>query len=220
MLSFTSCDKQKEETAYICPMKCEESESQKAGTCPVCKMDLVLYSEVRKMEKKQEGNSEEKPSEKSLYSLTSYWKNQDGKDIQLKYFQGKTQIVAMIFTTCEYACPRMITDMKAVEEKVLEEKREDINFLLISIDPDTDKPSRLKTYAEQMDLDLNKWSLLHGKEGNIKEVASMLGFKYNKFYNGSFSHSNLMTALNSEGEIIFQQEGLELAPENMLKAIK
>jgi len=28
-------------SAYICPMHCEGSGSEKAGTCPVCKMDYV-----------------------------------------------------------------------------------------------------------------------------------------------------------------------------------
>ena len=224
IFSFTFCavqEEKKEEITYtyICPMKCEGSGSNKAGICPVCKMDLVKYSEVEKAEKRQKTHSENQTSGKSIYSLTSLWTNQDGKEIQLKDFKGKKQIVAMIFTTCEYACPRMIADMKAIEAKVLEQNRADINFLLISIDPEKDTPRSLKTYAQQMDLDLNRWSLLHGKEGNIKEVASMLAFRYNKFYNGSFSHSNLMTALNSEGEIIFQQEGLELPPEKMLKAI-
>jgi len=29
------------QVAYICPMKCEGSESNEPGKCPVCKMDLV-----------------------------------------------------------------------------------------------------------------------------------------------------------------------------------
>lgn len=39
---FTSCDSTSETySAYQCPMKCEGSKTyDKAGTCPVCNMDL------------------------------------------------------------------------------------------------------------------------------------------------------------------------------------
>lgn len=33
--------------AYICPMKCEGSASDKPGKCPVCKMDLVAVEELQ-----------------------------------------------------------------------------------------------------------------------------------------------------------------------------
>lgn len=32
-------------SAYVCPMHCEGSGSDAAGTCPVCGMDYVLLSE-------------------------------------------------------------------------------------------------------------------------------------------------------------------------------
>jgi len=48
-MSLTSCESNqaadingKEYTAaYVCPMHCEGSGSDKEGTCPVCKMDYV-----------------------------------------------------------------------------------------------------------------------------------------------------------------------------------
>jgi len=35
-------------SAYICPMHCDGSGSDKAGTCPVCKMDYVANEEHKK----------------------------------------------------------------------------------------------------------------------------------------------------------------------------
>ena len=34
--------------AYVCPMHCEGSGSETAGTCPVCKMDYVAQAEHTK----------------------------------------------------------------------------------------------------------------------------------------------------------------------------
>jgi len=55
-MSFISCKNNqaadtegKEYTsAYVCPMHCEGSGSDKAGTCPVCKMDYVAKEEHEK----------------------------------------------------------------------------------------------------------------------------------------------------------------------------
>ena len=33
-------------SAYVCPMHCEGSGSDQAGTCPVCKMDLEPVAQV------------------------------------------------------------------------------------------------------------------------------------------------------------------------------
>lgn len=52
-VSFSSCggqsaaDKKGKEytSAYVCPMHCEGSGSEKAGTCPVCGMDYVKNEE-------------------------------------------------------------------------------------------------------------------------------------------------------------------------------
>ena len=35
-------------SAYICPMHCTGSGSDKAGTCPVCKMDYVVNEKAKK----------------------------------------------------------------------------------------------------------------------------------------------------------------------------
>ena len=36
------------ESAYVCPMHCKDSGSDKAGTCPVCKMDYVALADHTK----------------------------------------------------------------------------------------------------------------------------------------------------------------------------
>ncbi len=65
-MTFTACggdgdtaEQGKEYTsAYICPMHCEGSGSDKAGKCPVCKMDYVA-NENFKGEKPKEATGHE-----------------------------------------------------------------------------------------------------------------------------------------------------------------
>ena len=73
-------------------------------------------------------------AEKSLYLLESTWTSDFGKDVKLSVLRGRPQIVAMFFTTCEYACPIIIENMKSIEQAMPENLRNKVDFLLVSFD--------------------------------------------------------------------------------------
>ena len=156
-------------------------------------------------------------SENSIYQLEAVWKTEEGNKIVLNDLKGKKQIMAMIFTTCTYACPLIVNDMKKIESQI---KRNDVNFLLISIDPKRDTPEALKKYAENNKLDLKKWRLLTADETSVSELAAVLGFKYNQEPDGSFSHSNIINVLNEKGEVAYQHFGLNQDVQDVLDNIK
>ena len=52
------------------------------------------------------------------------------------------------------------------------------------------------------------WSLLHGESDDILELAALLGVKYKEEANGQFAHSNIITVLNADGEVVHQLVGL------------
>jgi len=148
-------------------------------------------------------------SESSLYQLESEWTDQDGKSFSLKDLEGKKIVLTMFFASCTYACPILVNDMKKIETVLnKEDKLSSFEFVLISIDPERDTPEKLKDFANKQNLDLKRWKLLSGKSDDIMELAAVTGFKYKKDKNGDYSHSNLITFLNEEGEIIHQQVGL------------
>jgi len=148
-------------------------------------------------------------SESSLYQLESEWTDQDGKSFSLKDLEGKKIVLTMFFASCTYACPILVNDMKKIETVLKkEDKLSFYEFVLISIDPERDTSEKLKDFANKQNLDLKRWKLLSGKSDDIMELAAVTGFKYKKDKNGDYSHSNLITFLNEEGEIIHQQVGL------------
>lgn len=157
-------------------------------------------------------------SETSVYNLESVWTNQDEKDVQLSELQGKIQIVAMIYTRCKYACPRIIADLKRIETEV--GSMEDVYFTLITMDPENDTPSRLNAFAKENKLDLQKWTLLTGKEADIIDLAAVLNVRFNPEPDGEISHSNIITVLNRSGEVVSKQEGLGTDPTETIHAVK
>ncbi|MBM3851613.1 MAG: hypothetical protein FJ399_00495 [Verrucomicrobia bacterium] len=52
------------------------------------------------------------------------------------------------------------------------------------------------------------WTLLHGEDSPVQELAMLLGVKFKQDARGQFAHSNLFTILNAEGEIVHQHAGL------------
>ncbi len=147
-------------------------------------------------------------SDKSIYQLKSVWKDQDGNSVELKIFAGKKIVLAMIYTSCPTACPVIVNNMQKLEAVIPQKELKKCHFVLISIDPQRDTPSRLKQYAVEKQLDMRRWTLLTGSKNNVAELAELIGFRYKKNSNGNFIHSNLITFLDEDGVIKNQSEGL------------
>ncbi|MHC2990948.1 hypothetical protein OB13_04870 [Pontibacter sp. HJ8] len=159
-------------------------------------------------------------SDMSLYNLESDWKNQRGEDLKMEQLQGKVQLVAMIYTSCGYACPRIVADLKRIESGLEALNREEVGIVLVTMDPARDTPEKLQAFAASNKLDADRWVLLTSEQDNIRELAALLNMKYKTELDGEISHSNIISVLNPQGEIIHQQEGLGIAPDETVNAIK
>lgn len=163
-------------------------------------MDHSAHAEM-----KMESNE---PTDESIYNVNSSWKNRNGDEVKLRDLQGKIQVVAMVYTHCEYACPRILADMKRIRDALSNEALPNTHFTIISIDPERDTPERLNTFAKENDLNKQYWTLLNGAQGDVLEVAALLGVKYKRISKTDFTHSNIITVLNKKGEVIHQKEKL------------
>ncbi len=152
--------------------------------------------------------------DQSLYQLESTWTTDAGRPLPLRALRGKPRIVAMVFTSCEFACPIIVNDMKRLAAALPPERREQIGFTLISFDPERDTPEKLRAFRARMELPEANWTLLRGAADDVRELAALLGVNYRRDARGQFAHSNLLTLLNADGEVVWQQAGLnvELAP--------
>jgi protein SCO1/2 len=199
--------------SYQCPMKCEgEKIVDKPGSCSVCKMDLKPL-----VIPKKKGTGE--ISETSIFNLTSTWNTEEGKSIQLKELKGKTLVMVMIYTSCKAACPRLVADMRNIERQIPKENLNNVQFVLVSIDPETDTPKRLKAFAIDNKMDGKQWTFLQGSVNGVREFANVLAVKYKEISPIDFSHSNIISVFNSEGELVHQQEGLGVDNEETVSKI-
>lgn len=185
---------------------------------------LVLFAmqacNTNSKEKLKEVTAEEKPiSELSIYNLPSKWTNQDGKDIELKELKGDVLVMVMIYTSCKAACPRLVADMRHIEQRLEDKTKKNVKFILVSIDPEVDTPERLKAFSIENKMDGNQWVFLRSTEENTREFAAVLAVNYKKISPIDFSHSNIISVFNAEGELYFQQEGLGVSYDETVNKI-
>jgi protein SCO1 len=147
-------------------------------------------------------------SEESIFNLTEDWRTQRNDSIKLVDLQGKVLVVVMIYTSCKSACPRLVADMRDIESKMSKEELRDLNFVLVSIDPEVDNPARLKAFALENKMDANHWTFLQGTVSSVREFANVLSVKYKQISPMDFSHSNIISVFNREGVMVHQNEGL------------
>lgn len=146
--------------------------------------------------------------EMSIFQLPSTWKTQNNETVEFKDFQGEVLVVVMIYTSCKAACPRLVADMRNIEAKVKSEANQPVKYILVSIDPETDTPERLKAFAIENQMDTEQWVFLQGSDENTREFANILAVKYKEISPIDFSHSNIISVFDQKGVLIHQQEGL------------
>ena len=158
-------------------------------------------------------------SEKSLYQLDATWTDDRGNALTLGSLQGRPVVLAMVFANCSYACPILVNDMQRLRAALPDEVRERAQFVLVSFDHERDTPAALAAYRERVGLDPEYWTLLHGEPENIQELAMLLGIKFRRTPAGDYAHSNVITILNEQGEIVHQRPGLQGEVATVAKAL-
>jgi len=149
-----------------------------------------------------------KLSDRSLYQTESKWTTDAGKQIQLSDLKGRPQVIVMFFASCQYACPILVHDLTRIQAALKPEWRTRVGFTLVTFDTKRDTPEALAQFRTTRNLSPANWTLLHGGEDDVLELAALLGVKYKQEANGQFAHSNLITVLNQDGEIVHQLNGL------------
>jgi len=210
ILLSAGCGGADENKVYQCPMKCEgEKTYSSPDRCPVCNM---FVTEIEDKVEVSEGEI----STSSIFNLTSRWNTQNGEEIELKDLKGDVLVMVMIYTSCKAACPRLVADMRNIAQAV---DNPAVKYVLVSIDPETDTPERLKEFAIENQMDTDQWIFLQGKMDDVREFSNVLSVKYKQISPIDFSHSNIISVFDQTGELQHQQEGLGVNNEATLAKI-
>jgi len=138
--------------------------------------------------------------------------NQDGKKVTQKLIEGKVAAVEYFFTTCTGICPRLNKNMKIVYEQFKQEK----DFIILShtCDPDIDSVSRLKRFADSMNVDTDKWQFLTGRKDSLYHMARH-SYKIDDPADNrttsedDFMHTQFVAVVDKKGDVVKVYDGLK-----------
>lgn len=99
--------------------------------------------------------------------------NQDAQPFGSAELAGKIWIADFIFTSCPGPCPIISTRMSELQKPL---EKTDIHFVSFTVDPEKDTPEVLRTYAEKLHAQPQRWDFLTGSREAI-HLLSRDGFK-------------------------------------------
>jgi protein SCO1/2 len=145
----------------------------------------------------------------SLYQLEGRWTDARGRSVALGDLRGGPVLLALFYGTCDSVCPILVRDLQKLEALLAPADRARTRFALVTIDPAVDTPERLRAYAEERGLDLDRWALLHGTPEQVRALGHAVGVRYRPTGTGQYSHTLRITLLDRDGVVAMQADGLE-----------
>ena len=102
--------------------------------------------------------------------------DQDGRTLHFysDILKNKVVIINTFFTTCTTICPPLNRNFEKIQEALGDRLGKDAFLISISVDPETDTPTRLKEYGRRFHARPG-WLFLTGKKENVDWALYKLG---------------------------------------------
>lgn len=117
---------------------------------------------------------ESKPVEIKLLDLELL--DQDGGKVRFRtdVIEGRIVVIDTFFTTCGLICPILSAIYADLQEQLGDRLGKEVALISITVDPNTDIPSRLKEFAGQWEAKPG-WVFLTGRKTVVDRVLKGLG---------------------------------------------
>lgn len=156
----------------------------------------------------------------SIYQVESSWQDQNENTLRLKDLAGKPVIISMVYLGCKYTCPMTVKHMQTLEGLMDAKLKSETQFILVSFDSARDTPTAMKEFAKKNELGKNWRFLSAKKESDLRELSTLIDFRFKKLPDGEFEHSFGLVALDRNGRVIGSSVGASMSEEELYKKIK
>jgi protein SCO1/2 len=136
--------------------------------------------------------------------------NQDGQKMRFysDVLKDKVIVINTFFTTCTGVCPPINRSLERVQEALGDRLGKDAFLISMSVDPETDTPSRLKEYSRRFHARPG-WIFLTGKKENVDWALYRLG----QYVETKDNHTNIIIIGNEPKGLWKKAFGLAKADE-------
>ncbi|MEO8495202.1 MAG: SCO family protein [Planctomycetota bacterium] len=142
--------------------------------------------------------------------------NQHGEHMRLysDVLKGKVVVINSFFSTCKGSCPVMMSSFARIQERFADRLGKDLVMISITVDPTTDTPELLASYAKQWQAKPG-WYFLTGEKANVDTASYKLG----SYVENKESHSNIFIIGNEATGLWKKVKGLS-KPEELFPLIE
>lgn len=136
--------------------------------------------------------------------------NQDGQKLRFysDVLKNKVVIINTFFTTCTNICPPMNRNFEKIQEALGDRLGKDAFLISITVDPQTDTPTRLKEYSRRFHARPG-WLFLTGSKENVDWALYKLG----QYVETKDDHTNIFIIGNEPKGLWKKAFGLAKADE-------
>jgi len=120
------------------------------------------------------------PAYKQIHTIAPFsFTDHKGKILDQNFMDGKVYVCNFFFTSCPSICPKLTRAMEGLQNQFSDRK----DFLLVShtVMPWRDSVDVLDLYAENMEVNYDRWKLVTGPEEEIYELARKSYFADEQF---------------------------------------
>lgn len=120
-----------------------------------------------------------------------------GDPIRLSDLQGKIVILFFGYTYCPDICPTTLADLALMAEELGPRRMQNVQVVLVSVDPERDTPEQLAAYLRSHD---ERFLGMTGDVADIQRIATQFGIFFEKHDDtGLVDHSGSLTVIDRKG---------------------
>jgi len=158
--------------------------------------------------------------------------NQDGRQIQLSQYRGKAVLITFVYTRCPLPdyCTLMSNNFHEIDQEL--QKQPDLyagtHLLSVSIDPEYDSPSVLRSYGAAHterygEEKFDHWEFAAGSAVEVKSIAQFFGMRYfHDIQSGQdqIIHSLRTAVIGPDGKLVKLYRGNDWKPAQIVDDLK
>jgi len=127
---------------------------------------------------------------------------QDGTPASLAELQGQLVVATFMYTSCGSVCPLVGARMAEMRTQLQQGvSRDQVHFLSISFDPETDTPERLAGFAQRFRASRTSWWVAR-TQGELESVLRFFGVTVIPAGNGMYVHNAAFYLIDREQRLV------------------
>lgn len=132
--------------------------------------------------------------------------DQDSTPVSFEGLPDKPVMISFIFTRCPMRsmCPRVTDNMATIQENINKEGERPAHFVLVTFDPEYDRPEILRNYATKYGINFQNFSLWTGEPSTIEQLTDRFNIMVMKTEDGIKTHNMKTFLIDRNGTIRHQ----------------